>query len=155
MLGLELHRLTRVVDKSEAGGSSTTEGGAHAEDDALLLGGLVHLGELLRELRLGDVGAGGVDDIENHLLPLEQTVGDELASSEGDGRSGVLSGQRRWHRCVFGDGENVSELNRQRHGMLRDDAGLYRDQKTLLQVSCKLAKSRKRVEKGSSVRRRA
>lgn len=90
VLGLELHRLTRVVDESETGGASTTESGSHTENNALLLGGLVHLGELLRELSLGDVGTSRVDDIENHLLPLEQTVGDELASSEGDGRSGVL-----------------------------------------------------------------
>lgn len=90
MLRLELHRVARVVDEGKAGGASTTESGAHAEDDALLLGGLVHLRELLRELSLGDVRAGRVDDIQNHLLPLEQTVGDELASSEGDRRSGVL-----------------------------------------------------------------
>jgi len=90
VLGLELHRLARVVDEGKASGSSTTKGSSHAENDALLLGGLVHLGELLGELRLGDVGTSRVDDIENHLLPLEQTVGDELASSEGDGRSGVL-----------------------------------------------------------------
>lgn len=96
VLGLELHRVARVVDKGETSGASTTEGGSHTENDALLLGGLVHLGELLGELSLGDVGTGRVNDIENHLLPLEQTVGDELASSEGDGRSGVLwSGQQR------------------------------------------------------------
>lgn len=99
MLGLELHRVARVVDESKASGASTTEGSSHAEDDALLLGGLVHLRELLRELSLGDVGAGRVDDIQNHLLPLEQTVGDELASSEGDGRGGVLSRANANHLC--------------------------------------------------------
>ena len=66
VLGLELlGRLQVVVDQSEAGGLSASESGAETEDEDNLLVDLVHLGELLAELILGDVGAGRVDDIHD------------------------------------------------------------------------------------------
>lgn len=64
VVGLELlHGLGGVVDEGEAGGLSTTELGAEAEDVDLVLGGLVEGAELLTELILGDVGAAGVEDV--------------------------------------------------------------------------------------------
>jgi len=66
VLGLELlGRLQVVVDQSEASGLSASESSAETEDEDNLLIDLVHLGELLAELILGDVGAGRVDDIHN------------------------------------------------------------------------------------------
>jgi hypothetical protein len=63
-VGLELlHRLGGIVDKSEAGRLATTELCAEAENADLLLAGLVHAGELLPELLLGDVGTTGVEDV--------------------------------------------------------------------------------------------
>lgn len=90
VLGLELHRFTRVVDEGKTGRTSTTECGAHAEDDTLLLGCLVHGSELLAKLGARDIGSRWVDDIQNHLLPLQETVGDELTRSKRDGRRSVL-----------------------------------------------------------------
>jgi hypothetical protein len=62
--GLELlEGLRGVVDQGEAGGLAATELGAQAENADLVLGGLVHAGQLVAELILGDVGAGRVQDV--------------------------------------------------------------------------------------------
>lgn len=74
--------------------------GAHAEHEALLLGGLVHLAQLLLELAAGDVRASGVDHIQDHLPALQETVGDELAGPQGDGRVRVLYSVSIPHRRV-------------------------------------------------------
>lgn len=95
VLGLELHALTAVVDEREASGAATTEVGAHAEDDDVSLVGLVHGSQLLAQFVLADVGPGRVDHVKDHLPALEQTVGDELARAQGDGRGGVLKGTIR------------------------------------------------------------
>ena len=64
VVGLELlHGLGGVVDKGKAGGLAATELGTKAEDADLVLLGLVHAGELIAELILGDVGAVRVEDI--------------------------------------------------------------------------------------------
>ena len=64
VVGLELlHGLGRVVDKAETSGLAATELGAQAEDGDLVLAGLVHAGELVAELILGDVGTVGVQDV--------------------------------------------------------------------------------------------
>jgi hypothetical protein len=63
-VGLELlHGLGGVVDEGEAGGLAATELGAETEDADLVLGGLVHGGQLVAELLLGDVGTAGVEDV--------------------------------------------------------------------------------------------
>lgn len=63
-VGLELlHGLGGVVDKGEAGGLAATELCPEAEHADLVLLGLVHAGELVAELLLGDVGAVRVEDI--------------------------------------------------------------------------------------------
>lgn len=88
--GLELERLFRVVDQSETSRLSSTELGAEAEDDDLFLGSLVHGRELVTEFVFRDVGTGRVKNIYNHLLPLKETVGDELASPNSNSTGGVL-----------------------------------------------------------------
>jgi len=83
VLGLELlGSLKRIVDQGETGSLATTELGlvAKAEDNFLL--SLVHLGELLTELVLGHISTAGMDDIDDHLLSLEQAVGEELSGSQ-------------------------------------------------------------------------
>jgi hypothetical protein len=86
VLGLELlHGLGGVVDQGEAGGLAATELRAQTEDGDLVLLGLVHPAELLAELLLGDVGAVGVQNVNNHLLATQERVADELASSQGNG----------------------------------------------------------------------
>lgn len=73
VVGLELlHGLGGVVDQGEAGGLAATELGAQAKDGDLVLAGLVHAGQLLPELLLGDVGAVGVQNVtvvdDQHLV---------------------------------------------------------------------------------------
>jgi hypothetical protein len=97
VLGLELlHGLGRVIDKGETSGLATTEVGAETEDGDLVLLGLVEATELLAELLLGDVGAVGVEDINDHLLAAEQRVANELARAQSHG--GVVVG----HVCGVG-----------------------------------------------------
>lgn len=63
-MGLELlHRLGGVVDQGEAGGLAATELSPETKDGNLVLLGLVHAGELVAELILGDVGAVRVEDV--------------------------------------------------------------------------------------------
>lgn len=69
VVGLELlHGLRGVVDEGEAGGLATTELGAETESRNLVLLGLVHAGELLAELLLGDVGTAGVQNVTVKFL---------------------------------------------------------------------------------------
>ncbi len=108
VLGLELlGRLQVIVDQGEAGGLSTTESSAETEAEDNLLIDLVHLGELLAKLILGDVSASGVDDIHDHLLTGQEAVGQELAGS--DGSSGISL-------CV-GDFTEVSPGSLRLHGL--------------------------------------
>ena len=80
VVGLELlHRLGGVVDQGEAGGLAATELRAQAEDVDLVLGGLVHAGELLAELILGDVGAAGVQDVTVNKQKRSATTFSRLA----------------------------------------------------------------------------
>jgi hypothetical protein len=86
---LKLQGILGVVDEGKARGAATAKVGAEAKDDDLVLGGLVHGRELVAEFVLGDVGAGGVEDIDDHLLALEQSVGDELAGADRYGSGAV------------------------------------------------------------------
>merc|ERR1719387_126029 len=81
MCRLELFRLVEVVvDEPEARAAPAAEGRLEAEKvDALRVVHLVHRGELRREVLLGDVGAAGVHDVADELLPPEQRVVLELA----------------------------------------------------------------------------
>ena len=73
---LKLEALLCVVDECETGALSTTKLGPESEHNDLVLGGLVHCGELVSQLVLADVGAGRVQDIDHHLLALQEPVGD-------------------------------------------------------------------------------
>ena len=87
MLGLELlHSLNAVVDESESAGLAATEVGAEAEQgDLVVVPDVVHLGDLLLELSLGDVGTARVQDVHHELAAAQQPVGHELAGPDGDG----------------------------------------------------------------------
>jgi uncharacterized protein YejL (UPF0352 family) len=90
VLGLELlGRFQRVVDKGEASGLATTELSLVAEAENNILLSLVHLGNLLTKLILGDVSTAGMDNINDHLLALEQAVSEELSSPDRD-RVGLI-----------------------------------------------------------------
>lgn len=60
------------------------------EDGDSLLVSLVQGGQLLLQLRSRDGSSGRVEDVKNELLSVEQSVGDELSSSEGDRAGGIL-----------------------------------------------------------------
>lgn len=84
VLGLELPlRRLVVVDQAEASAPSTTEGGLQAKGDYAQLVGLVDGREALRELRLGDIRAVGVKDIDDELAARQEAVRDELARADG------------------------------------------------------------------------
>ena len=128
VLGLELLlRSLVIVDETETSRSATTELGLkehativsattlraptipspthlEAEDGNSLLVGLVQSSQLLAELRSRDRGSGGVEDVKNELLSVEQSVGDELSGSEGNRAGGILGKwESRWlvlRRCL-------------------------------------------------------
>lgn len=84
-LGFELlGEIHGVVDKGESGGLSTTEVGLESECNDAVRSALVHLGQLFADLGLGDRGPVGVEDIHDHLLPLEEPVGHVLAGTHGN-----------------------------------------------------------------------
>lgn len=91
MLGLKLLLgLLVIVDQTESGRPSTSKLGLESESGDSALVSLVQGGELLVELGLGDGGSGGVEDVDDELSSVEETVGDELAGSDGDRAGGIL-----------------------------------------------------------------
>ena len=112
--GLEFERILVVVDQSESSRFSSSEGGSESEDDDGILVGLVlqsiirndeytrsqlvrrrnamtdHSGQLGPQLVLGDVSPSGVENIHDHLLSLQESVGEELSRSNRDSSGGVL-----------------------------------------------------------------
>ncbi len=113
VMGLELlHGLGRVVHEGEAGRLAAAKLGPQAEDADLVLVRLVHAGQFVAQLLLGDVGAIRVEDVaggeasagvflfsssarapsfgrqinsHDHLLPAQERVQDELACPQGNG----------------------------------------------------------------------
>jgi hypothetical protein len=101
VLGLKLLlRFLIIVDQTETLGGSTSELGLQAKDNNPLLLGLVQSGELVAELISGQVGSSGVEDGNDELLSVEQSVGDELGSSDSNGAGSVLIVSFLWS-CVF------------------------------------------------------
>lgn len=111
VLWLKVHGLAAVVDECKpwrqvsmgymtkmyqlrTSRTTTTEVRAHTEHGYLFLVCLVHGSELFRELVPRDIGTSRVDDIEHHLPTLQETVCDELAGTQGDGRGGILQGKQ-------------------------------------------------------------
>ena len=66
-----------------------------------LLVGLVDLGELLRQLRLGNIGARRVQDIDDELTAGQEAVGDEFARADCYWCVGLRGemGKRRSAKC--------------------------------------------------------
>lgn len=95
VLGLELALgCLIIVDQYEASASSTTKVCPEPERHDTILLGLVHRRELLRELRLGHIRTGRMEDIEDELSPGEQSVRNELAGAEGHSGIGLYSGKQ-------------------------------------------------------------
>lgn len=80
-----INTINGVINERKARGLATTKGSPEAEAEDVLVLGLVQLGNQRGELGLRDVGAAGVDDVNDHLLALQQAVGEELARAERHG----------------------------------------------------------------------
>lgn len=94
--GLELFlRLLVVVDQRESGAPSTTKVRLEAKGDDTSLVGLVEGSELPREVVLGDIGSGGVEDVDDELTSGQETVGDEFACADGYWGVGLTGGRRK------------------------------------------------------------
>ena len=84
VLGLELLGVVHgLVDEGETGALATTEGRLEPEGDDQVGRRLVHLGQVVADLRLGDRRLAGVKDVDDHLLPVQELVGHELAGPHG------------------------------------------------------------------------
>lgn len=84
VLGLELlGEVQRVVDQREAGRLTAAEVCAEAEHEAHVGRNLVHGCQLLADVLLVHRGQAGVQHIADHLLAAQQTVGHELAGTNG------------------------------------------------------------------------
>lgn len=82
VLGLVLlGSLRGVVYQSKAGGLAAAEVGSEAEEEDLSLGGLVHGGELGLQLSAGNVGASGVDHV-NDLISRTHAESDAEQKNE-------------------------------------------------------------------------
>jgi len=79
-----LQRLWRIVHKGKTSRLSTTELSLETENIDLVLAGLVEFGKLGSEFVLGDVGAIGVQDINDHLLAAQERVADKFARAQGN-----------------------------------------------------------------------
>merc|ERR1719334_2465388 len=73
-----------VVDEGEADGLVATEERVEPEGEDDVGGRLVHFGELIADLGLGDRRATRMQNIHHHLFPVEETVGHKLPRSHGD-----------------------------------------------------------------------
>ena len=88
VLGFEsLEGISVIVDEGETGRLGTTESSLETENNNGFLVDVVHLGELLADVSLGAVGQTGMDDIQDHLLTSQQTVGHEFTSAKSNRRS--------------------------------------------------------------------
>lgn len=68
VLGLKFAEgIFRIVNDAKAGGFSSSVFGAESEENDEIGGGLVHGANDFLELGLGDIGASGVDDVNDHL----------------------------------------------------------------------------------------
>jgi 3-dehydroquinate dehydratase len=82
-----LERIDIVVNESETGRFGTTEISLETENNNGFLVDRVHFGNLLTNVSLGAVGQTGMDDVQDHLLTSQQTVGHELTSTKSNRRS--------------------------------------------------------------------
>ena len=85
-----LRGILAVVHESKARRAAATKVRAHAEHRDLLLGRLIELAHLFLELSPRHIRTSGVDHLEDHLPALKQTVADELAGPQSNGRVRIL-----------------------------------------------------------------
>jgi len=103
VLGLELLCYSEVVvDETKSRAPSTTKLCLETKkEDCLGILDLVHLGQLLLHLGLGDVGATLMDQINNELLPLKEAIVHKLSGTDGalchDGTGKEADGALRLH----------------------------------------------------------
>ncbi len=90
---LKLERILGIVNQRESSTLSSSKGRSESKDDNQILLNLVHSTQFSPELISGDVGSGRVENINDHLLSLQESVGEELSSSDRDCAVGVLSFQ--------------------------------------------------------------
>ena len=85
VLGLEaLGDLKVLVDETEADSATATKLGLEAVgEDGLGVSDLEHLGKKLSELSLGDTTTARVEDVNDELLTLEQTVDGHATHTDG------------------------------------------------------------------------
>jgi len=79
-----LHGVYRVVDEGETSGLATTILCSQTKDGDSRAVGLIDLSDLIAEVGLGDVWETRMEDVNDHLFPLEKRVSNELASSNRD-----------------------------------------------------------------------
>lgn len=88
VLGFEsLEGISVIVDEGETSRLGTTESSLETENDDGILVDVVHLSELFANVSLGAVSQTGMDDVQDHLLTSQQTVGHELTSAKSNRRS--------------------------------------------------------------------
>merc|ERR1711971_636807 len=63
-----------VVDEGEASGLAAAKLGLEAKGEAAIGGARVHLRQLLTHISLGHGSLAGVEDINHHLTPAEQSA---------------------------------------------------------------------------------
>ena len=84
VLGLELLGVVHgVVDQSKASGLAASKVGLEPEGEDTVGGAVVHLGQLLPDVGLGDGALAGVEHIHHHLPPAQQSVEHVLAGPDG------------------------------------------------------------------------
>ena len=123
VLGLKLLlRLLIIVNQSKPSRPPTSKLGLESKRADSALVSLVQGGELFVELGFGDGGSGGVEDVDDELSSVEESVGDELAGSDGDRAGGILARRaarvlvRTTREVGVATGSGGSEMGRQRDG---------------------------------------
>jgi hypothetical protein len=82
-----LESISVIVDEGKTSRLGTTESSLETENNDGFLVNVVHLSELFANVSLGAVGQTGMDDVQDHLLTSQQTVGHELTSAKSNRRS--------------------------------------------------------------------
>jgi len=99
VLGFELlEKIHVVIDQGESSGLTASEVSAESKTRDDISCSLVHLGQFLGNLLLGDCGASRMENIHNHLSSGQKPVGHELAGSDGSRNVSHV-----WSRVLEGD----------------------------------------------------
>ncbi len=88
VLGFESHgSLQGIINQGKASALATTKGSLEAENKGGFGGNVVHFGELGADVDFGAVSKTGMNNVQDHLLTEEETIGHELASAQSNRRS--------------------------------------------------------------------